>query len=120
MPGNAIAVTVAEEHGVLVVRPAGELVWETVADWRSWLDGHVAGDSGVPVLVDLSALTFLDSAGISSLLSTSERLRQAGVPMAFTQPAPLVRQWLRITGLYAHLPIFDTVEAALPAVRPPQ
>lgn len=119
MTDDAFTLSAAEEHGVIVVRLAGELAWKTVAGWRSWLEAHLAADAPLPVLVDLSELAFIDSSGISALVGTYEQLRQRGVAMAFTAPSTHVARWLRITGLYAHLPIFDTMEAALPAVLPP-
>lgn len=119
MTDDTLTLSAAEEHGAIVVRFSGGLAWKTVAEWRSWLEAHLAADALSPVLIDLSELTFIDSSGISALVGTYERLRQQGVAMAFTAPHLHVARWLRITGLYAHLPIFDTIEAALPSVLPP-
>lgn len=119
MNDSALIVGVAEEHGVLVVRLAGDLSWENMTRWRSWLDTHLATGVKMPVLIDLSALAFLDSSGLASLVTAHQRLQQAGVAMAFLQPGALVTRWLRITGLETHLPIFETMDAAIPAVRSP-
>ncbi|WP_169789197.1 STAS domain-containing protein [Nonomuraea candida] len=107
------------EQGAIVVRLSGQLGWETVAGWRSWLEAQAGTEPRPPVLVDLSALTFLDSSGISSLVAAYQQVRRQGNAMAFLRPNALVMRWLRITGLHAHLPIFDSVQEALPAVLPP-
>ncbi|MEV4834567.1 STAS domain-containing protein [Nonomuraea sp. NPDC049486] len=119
MNDSALIVGVAEEHGVLVVRLAGDLSWDNMTRWRSWLDAHLATDAKMPVLIDLSALAFLDSSGLASLITAHQRLQRAGVAMAFLHPGAPVTRWLRITGLEAHLPIFDTMDAAIPAVSSP-
>ncbi|WP_049558619.1 anti-sigma factor antagonist [Nonomuraea sp. SBT364] len=119
MTDDAFTLSTAEEHGVIVVRPVGELAWKSVAAWRSWLEAHLAADTPLPVLVDLAKLAFIDSSGISALVGAFQQAQRQGTAMAFAAPSPVVARWLLITGLHAYLPIFDTVEAALPAVLPP-
>ncbi|RBQ11651.1 hypothetical protein DP939_44840 [Spongiactinospora rosea] len=108
--------TAATGHGVLVVRPAGRLVWNTAAIWHSWLETRTAGE---PVLIDLAELTFLDATGVSCLIAAHRRLTGPGAAVAFARPGARVARWLQITGLLTLLPVFDTTEAALRSLLPP-
>lgn len=119
MTDDALTLSTAEEHGVIVVRLAGQLAWKTVEGWQSWLEAHLAADTPLPVLVDLAKLTFIDSSGISALVGTFHQAQRQGLAMAFAAPGTQVTRWLLITGLHAYLPIFDSVEEARPAVLPP-
>ncbi|WP_246549326.1 STAS domain-containing protein [Nonomuraea rubra] len=120
MQKSGLTTSVAPDHGVLLVRVAGELGWLTVAEWRSWEETHLPSDAHLPGLIDLSALTFLDSSGISALIATCQQLRQQGGTMAYLRPNALVTRWLRITGLQAYLPVFDAMEVAVQALCPPR
>ena len=49
--------------------------------------------------VDLSELAFVDSTGLSVLITGLKRLREAGGDMALRSPQPGTRRVLEITGL---------------------
>ncbi len=51
------------------------------------------------VVLDLSQLTFLDSSGISELLTISETVTGRGQQFEVRNPTPAVRRVLEITGL---------------------
>jgi anti-sigma B factor antagonist len=58
-------------------------------------------DSGVShVTVDLAGCTFIDSVGISLLLTTRERLAQVGGAIVVTNAAGATRRTLQTTGVY--------------------
>lgn len=58
-------------------------------------------DSGVTHLtVDLAACTFIDSVGISLLLTTRERLAQAGGTIVLTNVGGATQRTLKTTGVY--------------------
>jgi anti-sigma B factor antagonist len=52
-----------------------------------------------PVVVDLSRVTFLDSAGLGVLVGTEKNAADAGVEIILDSPQVGVRQVLEITGL---------------------
>jgi anti-anti-sigma factor len=49
--------------------------------------------------VDLAGVTFLDCTGISALVAVRNATLQAGHQMRITQPQPIVRRVLELTGL---------------------
>lgn len=70
-------------------------------------------DGAGSVLLDLTELAFMDSAGLRVLLVTSERLRKAGTPwaVAIADDSP-VRRMLSLSETEDALPLFTTREQA--------
>lgn len=55
------------------------------------------------VVVDLRAVTFLDSTGIHALITVHERARQLGETVSVILGGPATRRALELTGLVDHL-----------------
>jgi anti-anti-sigma factor len=53
----------------------------------------------VRIVVDLLHVTFVDSSGIGALATGQNAARSVGVGFVVTNPAPFVRQQLRMMGL---------------------
>ncbi|MFI0425281.1 STAS domain-containing protein [Spongiactinospora sp. 9N601] len=119
MDDDTLTIATAMDHGVLVVRPTGRLVWNTAAIWHSWLETLPQGRPDGPVLIDLAELAFLDATGVSCLINAHRHLTGPGTAVAFARPGARVTRWLQITGLPTLLPVFDTTEAALRSLLPP-
>jgi anti-anti-sigma factor len=54
-------------------------------------------------VVDLAALTYIDSVGIGLLVASRRRLDAEGRTFSVRNPAPQVRRLLEITGLIEYL-----------------
>ncbi len=65
----------------------------------------VLSDGAAELVVDLSCLRFMDSTGISMLLSAAQRSDQAGKAFQVRSPTRPVRKALRLTGVDRILPI---------------
>lgn len=105
-------------EGVAVVSPAGELDAYTAPDVRAALVDVVEGGAEV-VVCDLSAVTFLDSSGLGTLIGALKRLRERGGELLVVQPVPSARRIFALTSLDRVLPLFETREEALASVRQP-
>jgi len=77
-----------------VVKVAGEIDLATRDQLRECL-APLHGN----VVVDLAAVTFLDSSGIATLLAQATRLAAESATLRLRRPAPLVARVLRIAGL---------------------
>ncbi|HYO41127.1 MAG TPA: STAS domain-containing protein [Nocardioidaceae bacterium] len=64
------------------------------------------------VVVDLSAVTFLDSSGLGALIAGLKAARQASGDLRMTGANEQVRTVLRLTNLDRVLRPYDTVQAA--------
>ena len=58
-----------------------------------------AGAGSTSVTVDLSAVTFIDSGGLRTLLEANARQREAGLSLVLRAPSPTVRRALEIIGV---------------------
>ena len=85
-----------------VCRPVGELDAFTVAQFREAL-----ADIGGPtrLLIDLSGVPFLDSAGLGALIGAQRRLRELDSELRLTRVPAHVEKILHITALDQALPI---------------
>ena len=76
----------------------GELDMSTAPRLREELV-RLSSDDATAVTVDLSRLEFVDSTGLSVLITGLKRLREKGGDMALRSPNPGTRRVLEITGL---------------------
>ena len=99
-------IELVEEEGCSVCRPTGELDASTVVEFREQL----AGLASIPRLViDLSGVPFMDSAGLGALIGGIRRIRDAGGAVAVVCDRPAVLRLLHTTG-------FDRIVVVSPTV----
>jgi anti-sigma B factor antagonist len=107
-------VTAVHEHdGAVVVELAGELDLYNANSVRETLLAQ-AERAPERLVVDLSAVTFIDSTGIGVLIEARARLanRQA---FMLASPGLETRRALEISGLNRHFAVHDTLDGALTA-----
>jgi anti-anti-sigma factor len=113
--------SVALDDGVRVIAVRGELDLSTAPDLEAPLEEAVAtGDASV--LVDLSDCEFIDSTGIALIVRAWQRLDRAadgagGGRLVICGGSEQVRRVLGITGLELSIPIHESRESALRALR---
>lgn len=90
----------------VVVDLAGEVDMLTAPELRQQL-GQAMGAPGTVVVVEASAVTFMDCAGLRELLAAHTRLAAGGRTLVLRSPSPPVARLLELTGLTV------TFEAAL-------
>jgi anti-anti-sigma factor len=82
----------------VLVRLRGELDIVSGDGLRAALEGLL--DAGpMPLVVDLSGLSFADCGGMSVLLELRTRLAAHGCAVTVTGPQPIVSRLLRLTGM---------------------
>ncbi len=99
------------EH-VTVVRVVGELDVYTAPHLRELLVNLVSHGKLFLVL-DMTAVDYLDSTGFGVLLGGLKRVRAHDGAMALVVPEERIRKILRITGTAKLLGVFDTVDPAI-------
>jgi anti-sigma B factor antagonist len=110
--GREAAVTGVENRdGATVVSLAGELDLYNAEDVRAALLEACADEPAV-LVIDLAAVTFIDSTALGVLIEARSRLAdRAGFRLA--APGLESRRALEVSGLDRHFSIFDTVDEAL-------
>lgn len=95
-----------------VLHLSGQLDLLTAANVRKELADTVA--AGHPrLVVDLAEVSFIDSTGLSSLISGLKAARLAGGDLRVARPSKQVRMLLQLTALERILHPYDSVEEAL-------
>ena len=67
------------------------------------------------LVVDLSRLTFMDSWALQVVLKAAQSLRRAGGRLVLAGPSGGVRRILELTGAGTLVPVYDSVQDALPS-----
>jgi anti-sigma B factor antagonist len=99
-----------------IVRLAGELDAHDAPRMRELFTRAVdaVGSAGTPRLVlDLSALEFLDSTALGTMIGALRRVREAGGDMAVVLPETTARRIFEVTGLDTVLDVRPSLQAAL-------
>ncbi len=90
-----LELTVERHDGTTVVGAVGEIDIATAPQLRECLS-HVSNDR---VIVDLRAVTFLDSSGVGVLAGQYQRLMCDGGKLVLRKPQGMVRTVLEVLGL---------------------
>jgi anti-sigma B factor antagonist len=96
-------IDVARPAGMVILSLAGELDISGAASLREELMAAV--DSEAAVVCDLEHLTYLDSTGVSLLISTQKSLRSKGRDLVLIGPSQRVMKILEITGVATYFTI---------------
>jgi anti-anti-sigma factor len=111
--GTPFGVSVEEAaDGVAVVRASGE-VDQLTAPGLAEAIGRVLDAPGSAVLVDLTAVGFLGSAGLAVLVEAATRAEKDARQLRVVADAPPVLRPLALTGLETVLSIHPTRQAAM-------
>ena len=116
MSEKDLARVALERHGdAVLARLSGEIDLSNAGAVEEQVTGGLAGSTAVAV--DLSGLSYLDSAGLALLSRLASRLSgQSGSLRLVVPPDAVVGRTLSISGLTAVIPVDETVEAALAAL----
>lgn len=97
--------------GVVVLRPTGRLNMVIAPDFRKELHDLVASGEQ-RVVVDLSAVEFIDSSGLGALISGLKAARLAGGDLRIAAPNAQVLSVLELTNLNRVLLAYDSPDRA--------
>jgi len=101
--------------GVDIVNVRGEIHLSTAPRFRERLEQIISGGGGTLVL-DLTAVEFIDSTGLSVLLNALRLLNQRNGRMAVVLRNPTVLRLFQVTSLDATFEIFPERPAAIARV----
>jgi anti-sigma B factor antagonist len=100
------------DSGEVVVYPQGKLDARTALAFKEQLR-KIADDHPAVVIVDLAQVAFIDSSGLSALVSGMKAIRQNGGMLNLSSPRQQALTALRLTLLDRVFPIFPNLEDAL-------
>ena len=85
--------------GTVEIAPAGEIDVDNAYGIREAVAAQLAGTRPDRIELNLRDVTFIDSVGISALVSAAQLARISGVELVITRPTRFVHRQLWITGL---------------------
>lgn len=110
---RVLEIQIEEADGHTVCRPVGELDAYTVGQFRESL-GDLANAGRL--LIDLSEVPFMDSAGLGALIGGIRRAREAGGEVAVACSRPTLTRLLHTTGFDRIVPVTETLDEAAAAL----
>jgi len=87
-----------QDGGVVVLRVSGELDFVSAESL-----GEALRSVNSTVLVDLAAVTFIDSQGVNTLCAAQQHVASRGNQLAVINPTPRTRRILEICGVESML-----------------
>jgi anti-anti-sigma factor len=112
---DPITISVGNREGVVVLAVGGEVDLVTIPALEEAIGGVVA-DNPAGLVIDLSGVEFLASAGLRLLAATHEEVGKSA-PFAVVARGPATRRPIQLTGLDEAFPLYQTLEDALTDVR---
>jgi anti-anti-sigma factor len=97
---------------VLVVRPSGPLAGTDAETFKTAMEGFVRENLG-RVVIDASALPYVDSKGLESLADMAAELSHSGKGLKLCAANDTLRQVIELTGLSAQFEHFEDANSAV-------
>ena len=93
------AISTTEVEGRIVIGLTGEFDIDAAPSLRTVID-QAEQSSMADVIVDMSAVTFMDSSGLGCLIRAYKLFDRNGRRLRIADPSPRVVQILKVTGQY--------------------
>lgn len=106
-------IDISRGGGPVTVTVAGRLDAASAAAFDSAVEGLPASEPPARILIDLSKLEFISSAGLRCLLTLGKACRASGTPLAFCSLTPMVADVFKISGFTSIFSVFSSSEEAL-------
>jgi anti-sigma B factor antagonist len=107
-------IEVDQGDGYVLCRPVGELDAFTVSQFRQSLAELATNPR---LLIDMSRVPFVDSAGLGALIGGIRRARELGGDVAVACNRPTLTRLLKTTGFDRIVTVADTIEEAAAALE---
>lgn len=111
---RGVEIQIEQTPEYTLCRPSGELDAYTVGEFREAL-GAVADVEAL--LIDLSDVPFMDSAGLGALIGGIRRTREGGGEVAVACSRQSLMRLLHTTGFDRIVPVAESVEEAEAALQ---
>ena len=101
-----------EEGEKLIITVMGDIDAYHSADFKKGIREKIGGFSGSKIVLDLSNVSYIDSAGLGSLVAILKDIRNAGKSLTLASLKPNVKRIFEMTRLDKVFKIVDTPEEA--------
>ena len=105
---NRGQVTYDTEGDALVVHVGGEIDHHSAVSVRTGIDQKIAAERPARVLLELSAVDFMDSSGLGLIMGRFALIKQYGGTLAVLDPSPAVVKIMKLAGMERMITILRT------------
>jgi anti-sigma B factor antagonist len=91
-------------QGWQIIHVIGQIDSKTVSLLREYIETEL--HDGMPVVLDLSAVPFMSSAGLRTLLTLHRRTQDMGVSLALVGIVSDICDTMKVTGFYDYFTIY--------------
>ncbi|WP_162894649.1 STAS domain-containing protein [Rhizobium terrae] len=112
------AIAETTERGATIIAPTGKIDTLTAKAFEAEMKKRIDGETGA-LLVDMSAVDYVSSFGLRSLLIAAKQLAPAGRKYILFGLNPQVHEVLRVSGFLKIISVVATRAQALDLVGPP-
>ncbi len=105
-------ISVNEHKSVSVIAVVGSIDALTSADFSSFVSGQVE-QGQTRLVVDLSQVDYMSSAGLRAILAVLKEARQLGGDLRLAAAQPGVEKILKLSGFMSILKVYPGVEEAI-------
>lgn len=99
--------------GARVLTPSGPLTLQTLFEFQE----AARRETAKPIILDLSGIPYMDSAGLGSVISTFTSCQRSGRRFAITGLTERIRSLFEMTQVDSILPHYETLADAEAAIR---
>jgi anti-sigma B factor antagonist len=114
-PNDPITVTQSELGPAAVVHVSGEIDMSTSDTMAEQILGRLA-ERPSALVIDLTGVDFLGSAGLGVLIEASQRAQEAATTLRIVATTPPALRPLEVSGLLQVLPVFRSLTEALQGI----
>lgn len=111
---TGLTITDTTRNGVTILALKGYLDGHTYIEFERRLDKALA-DGTHRLVIDLSELSYIASAGVGAFINGQHQLRKAGGSLQLVKPNDSVREIFNILGIESLFVVHETVDAGVDA-----
>ncbi len=99
-------------QGWQIIHVDGQIDSKTVPALRDYIDAEL--QDGLPVVLDLTLVPFMSSAGLRTLLTLHRRTQEMGVSLALVGIVSDIADTMKVTGFYDYFTIYADLSSLPP------
>lgn len=108
----------AESYGhTVLLHLKGELTEDSLTAFKQAVDHNMAGKDVIDLVLNMEAVTFVDSAGLEEILNLQDKLAERLGQIKLVKPDDNVHKILEITRLATNFETFKDVTEAVKAIH---
>ncbi len=105
-------IPIERDNGVFIAAPSGRIDGFNAQDFHQTLSGEMSGED-TAVLVDMSGLNYISSAGLRAILMIAKALWQRKAKFMLCSLSGSIAEVFKMSGFDKIIEIHDSKEAAL-------